>query len=62
MCPRKCPFNKQQSSKPFHNNYNSNRNKVTNHTKPNLQLSISTNKPDYMAELLEATRKMKKIF
>ena len=28
---------------------------MTNHTKPNLQLFVSTNKPDHMAEFLEAT-------
>ena len=31
-----------------------NRNKIYNYNEPNLQLSISTNKPDHMAELLEA--------
>ena len=36
--------------------------KINNHTKPDLQLSISTNKPEHMAELLEATRKMTKYF
>ena len=57
-CSRKHPFNKQQSSNPFHNNDNSKRNKINNHTEPNLQLSISINKPDHMAEFLGATRKM----
>ena len=61
-CPRKCSFNKQQSSNPIHSTYNINTNKINNHTKPNLQLSISTNKPHDMAELLEATRKMTKHF
>ena len=31
-------------------------------SKPNLQLSVLTNKPDQMAELSEATRKMMKYF
>ena len=61
-CPRKCPFNKQLNPNPFHNTNNSNRNKISNHNKPNLQISISTNKPDHMAELLEATRKIAKYF
>ena len=61
-CPRKYPFNKQQSSNPFHNTDNSNRNKINSHIEPNLQMSISTNKHDYMDELLEATRKMTKYF
>ena len=62
QCPRKWPFNKQQSSNPFHNTNNSNGNKKNNHTKPNLQLSISINKPNHMVELLEDTRKMTKYF
>ena len=62
QCHRKCPFNKQQSPNPFHSNDNSNRTKINNHTEPNAQLSISTNKLDHMAELLEATRKMTKYF
>ena len=60
--PRKYPFNKQQSPSHIHNNDKSNRNKINHHTEPNVQLSISTNKPDHMAELLEATRKMTKYF
>ena len=62
MCPRQHPFNKQLSSNPFHNTDNSNRSKINNHTEPNFQLSISTTKPDHMAESLEATRKMTKYF
>ena len=61
-CPLNAPSNKQQSSNPFLNTDNSNRNKINNHTKSSLQLSVSTNKPDHMAELLEATRKMTKYF
>ena len=61
-CPRKCPFNRQQSPNPFHNAGNGNRNKINNHTEPNLQLSILTNKPDHIAELLKATIKMTKYF
>ena len=37
-------------------------NKITYHTEPNLQLSVSTKISDHMAELLEATRKMAKYF
>ena len=61
-CPRKFPINEQQGSNPFHNTDNSNRNKISRHIKPNLQLSASNKKPDHMAELLEATRKMTKYF
>ena len=61
-CSRKFPFNRQQSSNPSHNTSNSNRNQINNHTEPNLQLSISTKKPNHMVELLEATRKMAKYF
>ena len=39
-----------------------NRHKINHYTKPNLQLSVLTNKPDQMVELLEATRKMMKYF
>ena len=34
----------------------------TNHTEPNFELSILTNKPDHMTELLEVTRKMTTYF
>ena len=60
-CPRKCPFNKQQSSNPFHNTDNSNRNKIVTQNQ-NYNFFISTNKPDHMTELLEATGKMTKYF
>ena len=59
-CPRKHPLSKNQNSSRSYNNNNSNRTKINNYTKPNLQLSVSTNKPDHMAELLEPTRKMTK--
>ena len=39
-----------------------NRHEVNQYTEPNLQLLVSTNKPDQMAELLEATKKMTKYF
>ena len=39
-----------------------NRHKINHYTEPNLQLSVLTNKPDQMAELLEATKKMMKYF
>ena len=50
-CPRKCPFNKQQSCNPFHNNDNSNRNKL-----------LTTPNQTYNFLSLEATRKMTKYF
>ena len=61
-CPRKCPFNKHYSSSTPHSNDNSSRTKINNYTEPNLQLSVSTNKPHHMAKLLDATRKMTKYF
>ena len=60
--PRNCPFNKQPNTNPFHNTDNSNRNKFNDHKDPNLQLSVSTNKPDHMAKLLEAKQKITKHF
>ena len=42
----------------FNNNNNGNGHKINKHNKPNLQLSVSTNKPDQIAEMLEDTRKM----
>ena len=35
-----------------------NTHEANNYTEPNLQLSVSTNKPDQIPKLLEATRKM----
>ena len=61
-CPRKCPFSKHSSSSTPHSNDNSNRTKINNYTKPNLQLSVLTNKTDHIAKLLGATRKMTKYF
>ena len=60
--PRRFSVNKQQNINPFYNTDNSTRNRINVHIKPNLQLSISTNKPDHMDELLKATRKMTKYF
>ena len=61
-CPRKCPFKKHLNANPFHNTDNNIRNKFNDHNNPNLQLSVSTHPPDHMAEMLEATGKMKKYF
>ena len=36
--------------------------RLNGYTKPTLQLSVSTNKPDQIAELMEATKKMTKYF
>ena len=61
-CPRKWLFNRQQRSNPLYNTNNNARNQPNGHNDPNLQLAISTSKPDYMVELLEATRKMTRYF
>ena len=61
-CPRKCHSNRQLSHTTFNNSDNVNGHKINHYTKPNIQLSVSTNKPDQMAELLEATRKIMKHF
>ena len=61
-CPRKCHLIRQLGHNNFNNNNNSNRQKINQHIEPNLQLSVLTNKPDKMAELLEATRKMTTYF
>ena len=58
-CLEKHPFSKHQIPSTSRRNDNNNRTKINSYTEPNLQLSILTNKPD-IAELLEATRKMKK--
>ena len=60
--PRKCSCNF-----PIHHNTpqghsTSNTYETNNYTEPHLQLSVSANKPDHMAELLEATKKMAKYF
>ena len=60
-CPRKCHPNTKLSHNTLNNN-NVNRHKINQYTKPNLQLSVLTNKQDQMAELLKATRKMTKYF
>ena len=39
-----------------------NEQEVNQYTKPNLQILVLTNKPDQMAELLEATNNMMKYF
>ena len=57
-CCRKCPFSKHQNSSSSYNSNNSNRTKISNCTEPNLQLSVSTNRPDHIAELLQAEGKM----
>ena len=61
-CPKKYHSNKQLGHNTFNNNNNGNGHKINQHIEPNLQLSVSTNKPDQMTELLEATRKMKTYF
>ena len=60
--PAKYP-RKHPSSHPVNNNtpYRHNTRKTheaSNYTEPNLQLSVSTSKPDQMTKLLETTRRM----
>ena len=55
----KGPPNRKQWLKPSYNNPT--RNQPNTHNDPNLQLSISTSKPDHIAELLEAMRKMTRL-
>ena len=57
-CPRRCPSNHPVNNNSSHRHYTRNTHKANNYTEPNLQLSVSTNKPDQMAKLLEATTKM----
>ena len=61
-CPRKCHPNKHLGHNNFNNNNKGNRQNINQHTEPNIQLPVLTNKPDQMAELLETTRKMTKYF
>ena len=61
-CPRRCYSNKQLGHRTFNNKNNGNGHKINQHTEPNLQLSVLSSKPDQMAELLEATRKMTTYF
>ena len=58
---KKGPPNRQQKSNPSYNN-NSIRNHSNGNNDPNVKLSISTGKPDNIAEILEATKKMTRYF
>ena len=58
---RRRPPNRQQQTAPLHNN-NKIRSQSNGHHNPNVQLSVTTSKPDHIAELLEATKKMTKYF
>ena len=60
-CIRKRLPNRQQKSNPFYNN-TSIRNQSNGHNDPNVQLSVFISKPDHIAELLEATKKMASYF
>ena len=59
--PRKRPPKRQQKSNPSYTN-NSNRDQSNGHNDPSLQLSVSTSKPDHIADLLEATGKVTRYF
>ena len=59
--PRKRPPDRQQNSNPSYPN-NSDRIQSNGHIHPNVQLPISTSKPDNIVELLEATKKMTRYF
>ena len=56
-CSRKRLPNRQQMSNASYTNKNT-RNQSNGHNDHNFQLFISTSKPDHIAELLEATKKM----
>ena len=58
---RKRPLDRQQKPVPSYNN-NSTRSQSNGHYDPNVQLSVSTSKPDHITKLLEATKKMTKYF
>ena len=49
-CPRKRPPSRLQKSNPPYTKNNT-RNQYNGHNDPNLQLSISTSRPDHIAEL-----------
>ena len=64
--PAKCiirkPPNRQQHTAPSWNHSNNIRSQSNSHYDPNLQLSVTTSKPDHITELLEATKEMTKHF
>ena len=53
--PRRKPLNQQQWLNPSCSN-NPLRSQPNGHSDPNLQLPVSTNKPDNISELLEGTK------
>ena len=60
-CIRKRAPNRQQHSNPSYNN-NSIWSQSNGHNDPNVQLSVSTSKPDHIAELQGGIKKMNKYF
>ena len=60
-CPKRKPPTKQQWLNPSYNSIPS-RNQLNDHDDPNVQLSVSTSKPDYISELLEATKEITRYF
>ena len=56
------PSNQPFNHNTLHNNTSTNTHKTHNYTEPDLQLSVSTNKLEQMAELLEATKQIMKYF
>ena len=58
---RKRPPSRQQKLNPLYNKNNI-RSQPNDHNDPNVQLLVSSNKLDHIAELLEATKKIMKYF
>ena len=61
-CPKKCHSNCPINNNLPHRHNTRNTHEANNYTESNLQLAVSTNKPDQMADLLEATRQMTQYF
>ena len=61
-CPRRCPSNWPFNHNTPHNTTTRNTCETDSYAEPNPQLSVSTNKPDQMSELLEIIKQMTKYF
>ena len=61
-CPRRHPSNWPFIHNTLHNNTIRNTHETNSNAEPKLQLLVSTNKAEQMAELLEATKQMTKFF
>ena len=61
-CPRRCLSNQPFNHNGLNKNTTRNTHETNSYTEPSLQCLVLTSKPDQMAELLEATKKMIKCF